>query len=455
MTDATTALAGFVAEFRLEDAPLAVQDRAKRLIADSVGIAIRAAREAESTAPMMDALVTLGMATGRAPVFGDARGFAPPGAALANGALIHSLDFDDTHVEATIHPTAPVLGAALAAASIVDASGRSILEAVIAGYEVINRLGRALVPANHYDRGFHPTATAGVFGAAAAAGRVFGLSAVQLENAFGIGLSQSAGSLQFLENGAWTKRFQVGHAAMSGLTAASFADRGYEGATQAIEGRYGFLHSYTSNPRLEAATADLGEVWETMGIAVKPYPCCRFAHAALDGIAAIMTDRAFDWPSIAGIEIGLSRKGLDLTALPQEKRREPGNVVDAQFSMHFTAAVAARTGGLTWDDYATHLSDAETRALARRVDVSLDDEIDALYPKQMGARVVIRFAGGESVERVIRVPLGEPDNFLTDDALAAKFETLAGPVLGMPESRTRFQRLLALERERSTAVFFS
>ena len=161
------------------------------------------------------------MDNGTASVFADDKGYAFPAAALINGSLIHSLDFDDTHIAATVHPTAPVLAAALAAGQMAGADGANVLAGVIAGYEVMCRLGRALKPADHYDRGFHPTATTGAFGATVAAGRALGLSSEQLTMAMGICLSQSAGSMQFLVNSAWTKRFQVGNAAMVGVIAAS------------------------------------------------------------------------------------------------------------------------------------------------------------------------------------------------------------------------------------------
>src|SRR5690606_18361350 len=160
---------------------------------------------------------------GEATVFGFNRRYTPATAALFNGMLGHSLDFDDTHSDSSTHPSAPVVPAALAAAEMTGASGRDTLTAIVAGYEVMIRIGKALDPTAHYARGFHPTATAGVFGAAAAAGRIFGLDAQQVASAFGVAASQAAGSLQFLVNGAWNKRFQVGAAAMNGLIAASLA----------------------------------------------------------------------------------------------------------------------------------------------------------------------------------------------------------------------------------------
>ena len=162
-------------------------------------------------------------ARAKSTVFGDSKTWTPAVAALLNGALGHSLDFDDTHADSSLHPSAPVVPAAFAVGEMVGASGRDVLTAIVAGYEVCCRLGNALDPTSHYARGFHPTATAGTYGAAAAAGKLFGLSKDQIISAFGVSGSQAAGSLQFLVNGAWNKRYQVGAAAMNGVIAATLA----------------------------------------------------------------------------------------------------------------------------------------------------------------------------------------------------------------------------------------
>ena len=159
-------------------------------------------------------------------MFGDAARYTPAGAAFLNGALAHSLDFDDTHAAGSLHPGAPVIPAALAAGEMAGASGADVLAAIIAGYEVTCRVALALPAGEHYDRGYHPTATCGAFGAAAAAARVFNLDANGVSSALGTVLSQTAGSLQFLANGAWTKRFQVGWAALNGLMAATLSKKG-------------------------------------------------------------------------------------------------------------------------------------------------------------------------------------------------------------------------------------
>ncbi len=171
----TTQLAQFTADIRLDRLPPDVVRRSRFLVLDLVGNIVRARHDAESTPSFVAAARAMGMAAGNSGVFGDAARYTPAGAAFLNGALAHSLDFDDTHAAGSLHPGAPVIPAALAAGEMVGASGADVLAAIVAGYEVTCRVALALPAGEHYDRGFHPTATCGAFGAAAAAARVFGL----------------------------------------------------------------------------------------------------------------------------------------------------------------------------------------------------------------------------------------------------------------------------------------
>ena len=320
-------------------------ERAKVLTLDFLGSAIRARRDAESTPSLLKMLEALALdGKGKSTVFGDAKTWTPAVAALLNGALGHSLDFDDTHADSSLHPSAPVVPAAFAVGEMVGASGRDVLTAIVAGYEVCCRLGNALDPTSHYERGFHPTATAGTYGAAAAAGKLFGLSKDQIISAFGVSGSQAAGSLQFLVNGAWNKRYQVGAAAMNGVIAATLARNDFIGSTKSVEGKHGLLVGYSDNAHPDKATAGLGKIYETMKIGVKPYPSCRYTHAALDALIAMRREHNLTPDQIKRVEIGLHRNGITLTGDAATKRH-PTSIVGGQFSMFFTGAVALDQGG--------------------------------------------------------------------------------------------------------------
>ncbi|MGO3928706.1 MmgE/PrpD family protein [Rhodopseudomonas pseudopalustris] len=426
MANETATLAGYVAALRFEDIPQDVLARAKVLTLDFLGSAIRARREAESTPSLLAMLQALSLdGDGAATVFGDAKRWTPAMAALLNGALGHSLDFDDTHADSSLHPSAPVVPAAFAVGELVGASGREVLTAIVAGYEVCCRLGNALDPTSHYARGFHPTATAGAYGAAAAAAKLFGLTQDQIVAAFGVSGSQAAGSLQFLVNGAWNKRYQVGAAAMNGVIAATLAKNDFIGATESVEGIHGLLVGYTDTPHHDKAVADLGRVYETMKIGVKPYPSCRYTHAAIDALIAMRREHNLTPDQVRRVEIGLHRNGITLTGDAATKRH-PSSIVGGQFSMFFTGALALEQGSFGWDDY-TRLGDPAIDALADRFDVVQDARLEGkTHP--FGARVSITTDDGVH-ERIYADPSGEPNAFPTDQAMAQKFLQLARPVL--------------------------
>jgi 2-methylcitrate dehydratase PrpD len=440
----TGELARFCSEISLERLPTAVVERARFLVLDLVGNIVRARHDAESTASFLAATRAMGLAAGNAGVFGDSARYTPAGAAFLNGALAHSLDFDDTHAPGSLHPGSPVIPAALAAGEMSGAPGADVLAAIVAGYEVTCRVALALPAGEHYDRGFHPTATCGAFGAAAAAARVFGLDTAGVEGAFGTVLSQCAGSLQFLANGAWTKRFQVGWAAMNGLMAATLVREGFRGAAEALEGRHGFMHAYAPNPVPERAVQDLGREYELMNTAVKPYPSCRYGHAGIDAALALRAEHALKPAEIESVVLGLPRAGLMLIGEPAAKKADPRNVVDGQFSGPFVIACALATGGMGWDSYQL-LQDAVVRGLLPKISCELDPEIEAEFPANMSGKVSIVARGQKFVRKVV-VPKGEPTNFLTEAELRAKFSGLAEAVLGPERTARLAAEVLAISR---------
>lgn len=445
MTTITRDVAQFVAGASYDRLPGEVRERAKALTFDMVGIALRARHDAESTPGMVAAVSRLGLASGTCAVIGDSGGYAPAGAAMLNGTLAHSLDFDDTHASGSLHPSAPIVPAALAAAEMTGADGKALIAAIVAGYEVQIRLSLALDPAAHYDRGFHPTATCGAFGATAAAGRLLQLDPAGCANALGIVLSMSSGSMQFLVNGAWTKRSHVGHAAMCGLIAATLAREGYQGASDALEGKWGFLHAYAPAADAARAVDGLGRHWETLKIAVKPYPSCRYSHAAVDGILALGREHGIKADDVEEVVVGLPEPGWKLIGDPEAAKQSPKSVVDGQFSMAFCAAIALHKGAFVWDDYARHLGDPAVLALCKKVRAQVDPKVHADFPAEMGGSVRLRTRRGV-FETHVRVPKGEPANFLSADELRAKFDGLVAPYLSARRRDELAGALLGLEQ---------
>ncbi|MGH7757007.1 MAG: MmgE/PrpD family protein, partial [Vulcanimicrobiaceae bacterium] len=356
---------------------------------------------------------------GSATVIGTRARFPAQYAALANANAAHTLDLDDTHAASSLHPGAPVIPAALAVAETTGATGRALLAGIVAGYDVIVAIGRVADPRTEYALGFHPTATAGIFGATAAVAAVLGSSAGVVENAFGINVSQAAGTLQFLANGAWTKRLQVGLTAHNAILAHRFAVGGIVGATGALEGPHGFFHAYCAGADARRLPALLHEAHAVETTGIKPYPCCRYAHSAIDAVASLALEHDLSEREIRSVRIAIPPAGMELIGRPSEAKRHPQTVVDGQFSMHFLAAVAALRRGVAWSDYGL-LDDPGVIELMERIEVVEDSGLTG----PMGCAVEL-IARDQTHRRAVTEPPGEPERPLSWNALVAKFDDLA------------------------------
>lgn len=417
--------------------PADVMARACDLFLDFLGVALGGSGE-PSSVTMRRGLERLGV-RGDSVVLGTSDHLAAPQAALANGAAAHALEMDDTHQGGSIHLGAAVFPAALAAAQLAGASGATLLRAAVGGYEVAARLAMALQPAEHYGRGFHPTGTCGAFGAATAAGLVFGLDAAALCRALGIAGSQAAGSMEFLADGAWTKRLHPGWSACAGLHAAALAEAGFTAPATILEGRFGFLHAYSG----AATTAPLvgrGDGFELMQTAVKPHACCRYMQAPIDAALALRAAHGIGPEAVDRVEVGLVAAGFPIVCEPAAQKRRPRSVVDQQFSLPFGVAVALARGAASPAEFVPEMSDDPTvAALMERVTAVRDPALDAQYPRVWPAWVRIALRDGRRLEEHVTHPLGDPERFPDAAALGAKFRTLARRAL--PEAQV--ERLAA------------
>jgi 2-methylcitrate dehydratase PrpD len=262
-------------------------------------------------------------------------------------------------------------------------------------------------------------------------------------------LSQCAGSLQFLANGAWTKRFQVGWAAMNGLAAATMAREGVKGAAEAIEGKHGFLRAYAPSPVPERALQELGKEFELMQTAVKPYPSCRYGHAGIDAALALRAELELKADEIEDVVYGISNAGMLLVGVPAEQKKNPQNVVDGQFSGPFVISCALATGAMGWDSY-RKLNDPVIRALLPKVHCEHDEEIEAEFPRHMSGKITLR-ARGEMYVKTVQVPKGEPGNFLSEAELREKFAGLTDSVLGADRAARLADAVLAIDRTNDVA----
>lgn len=399
-------IAQVLAEFVLETdevrVPGAALERMAVHVLDLLAVGLAGAA-APSSGPVVGVVAEL--APGRdATVFGKGRIASAAGAALANGALAHALELDDDHRTGTVHPGAVVVPAALAAGEAAGASGRRLLRAVLLGYEVMCRAGEAFGGRQFY-RGFHPTGTCGVFGAAVAAGVVLGLDRDALVRALGIAGTQASGLGEWRTDGSWIKRLHPGRAAASGLLAAWLARDGFTGPATIFEGASGFLQAFAFEGEWDAGalTRGLGREFRALATAFKPYACCRFAHGAID-LALDLAREGVGPEQIDAVQVRLYRTDI----LTYQAR--PASPVAAQFSVPYLVAVALARGRVGVAELSgPTLGDPAVLALADRVRVEEDPAFTARYPARYPTEVRVRTRDGREIVRFRDCPRGDPE----------------------------------------------
>ena len=450
-------LAAFAADLRFEDVPAEVIARAKLHILDTLGTGLAAAA-CDFAKPSLAGVQALsaGETEGRHPALGMNVRLALRDAVLINGILVHGLDYDDTHPGGVIHASASAVPTVLGTGARADAGGREALLAYLVAIEAGARIGAAAKGGFHL-KGFHPTGMVGVFGCALAAGRLAGLDAAALARAQGIALSFASGSFEFLEEGAWTKRAHPGWAGVGGITAASLAGAGFEAPSRPYEGRFGIYNSYLDagmEVDLDACTAGLGEVWETLNVALKPYPICHFNHAFADAALALMADhglRAEDVIRATGL---IAQGSVEIVCEPVALKRRPANDYDARFSLPYTVAATLVRGRFTLDELeADALADPAIGALCQKVDYAPDP--DSGFPEFFSGELVVETRDGRTLRHREQVNRGAQGRPLSEADVMTKFfdnadrriareqaEGIAEAVLALDEPEARLGTLL-------------
>ena len=311
----TKELARFCSKLKFENFPEEVVDRAKYFALDFVGVAARGSLE-NSTKAMHLFVKEMGPTTKGGVIIGTKMKAPHQYAALANGASSHSLELDDVNNEASLHPGVAIFPAAISTCEMAAKNGKRFIEGAVLGYEVMIRLGRALDPKEHYTRGFHPTGTCGTFGATATAAKIVGLNELQMINGLGIAGSQAAGSMEFLAQGAWTKRMHPGWAAHNGIIASLLAKKGFKGPSTIIEGKTGFLHAYSLNGSTVKMLEGLGSSFKIMETSIKPHACCRYMQPPIDGILKIIKEEQIKPEAVKKVTLGMLKAGFPIVVTP-------------------------------------------------------------------------------------------------------------------------------------------
>lgn len=417
----TQELAAFLASTGIADEH---RGRAADCLLDTLGCMLHGAEQPWSRRAAAHAART-GGDTGPCPVLGAGFSTTSPMAAFANGSSAHAFELDDVHEEAISHPGAVVVPAALAIGGRIGASGRQVLDAIVIGYEAMGRAGIAVGPAAHMLAGFHPTGQSGVFGSAAAAGRLLEFGTDAMTRALGIAATFASGSTEFSQSGGSTKRLHAGRAAEGGLTATLLAADGLAGPTDGLAGRYGFCRTTTTAPEVQRLTERLGDRWMIDEVTVKPYAACSDIHPLIDAALEIR-GRGVDAADIAEIRAEVPTKAAEQNALDGTT-----SVMAAQYSGPFNVAaafLADPTDPATYAEERIH-DPALAELQARVVAMEAADWCDATYAWKMagGLRVTCR----DGTEHEVRVAgqRGSMHQPLTAAELEHKFRGLVGDLV--------------------------
>jgi len=445
MAPAARTLGEWAARLCAEDVPAAVRDSAALRVLDTIGCALAGARE--DHVPSVLALASRWGGPGLCTIWGTPLTAAPPQAALANGALAHGLDFDDTHADSVCHGSAVLVPAVLALAESERLGGRDAVTALVAGYEAMIRIGMA-APGRFHERGWHATAVCGAFGAALAAGKAIGLDADRLTAALGIAASMASGVMEFLEDGSWVKRLHPGWAAQSGIQAAALAREGFTGPATALEGRLGFYRAALGEaPDIEKHVKNLGDEWETVRSSFKLYPCCHLSHSYLDAVASLKRTEGLTADQVAEVECLVPAGEVPIICEPVAAKLRPRTPYDAKFSLAFCVA-AALCGDHVGIGAFTGESIREDRVLALAARVRYTVDPAPPYPRTFPGWVKVRLADGRVLEAREESQRGGPDRPIAPGEVIAKFRDNAARILPPPRVSALETAVLGMERAR-------
>src|SRR5262245_19377397 len=437
-------LATFAAELSPSRVPPDVAEQAARLLLDTVGVTLAAVPE-DFAGSIHAATRRLG-GPPEASLWGSREQVGLAAAALANGTLAHGLDYDDTLEDAIVHTGSCCVTAALAAGEARHAAGPEVLAAIVAGVEVMAAVGR-VCPGAFHRRGFHPTALCGPFGAAAATGRLLGLTADELATAFGLCGSQASGIIEYLADGTWTKRLHAGWAAHAGVVAAYLAQAGFTSPRTVFEGTHGFYQAFAGEPpaaeRLAALTGALGREWAIQRLIFQTDPCGSISQPYMDCAARIRTRPGFDPAAIRAIVCRTAEGPVHRLWEPIAEKRRPTTPYGAKFSLPYCIALVLVDGQAGVDGFSEQRTrDPRILTVAEKVRYVLDPSLP--YPRRFTGHVRLELADGGVIEETQNAPRGGPESPLAPEELEEKFRVNAARALPDSQVRTLLERLRAI-----------
>ncbi len=348
-------------------------------------------------------------------------------AALLNGISSHVLDFDDTHLATLLHPSGPVISALFALSEYQKMDGKIFIDSIIYGIEMECRVARGVCPA-HYDRGWHVTSTAGVFGATAAVGRALGLNQQKMTWSFGLAATQASGLREMF--GSMTKSFHPGHAAQCGLRSAFLAQAGFTSSSRAIEAPRGFANVLSTEQNFNKMIEGLGSLWLTNENSFKPYACGLVIHPVIDGCIDIKRNNSFESKHIEKISLLVNPLVLELTG-----KKQPATGLEGKFSVHHSAAIVLVEGVSKSNHYSDAVvCGAEVTRLRDLVQIKAESNIrvDEAY-------IEVQLNNGSKILHHVKHALGSLERPMTNQNIDEKFYDLTSSTM----SKDRATKLLS------------
>jgi 2-methylcitrate dehydratase PrpD len=443
--DAAYSFAKNFTDTKYEDLPPEAVEATKKEILDLLGVALGGASQPGAT--HVCELVKEWGGKKESSIIGRKQKVPAPNAAQANATMAHALDFDDVHEAAVMHPGIASIPAAMAVAEAQgNLSGKELIASTALGVDMMCRLALATTPGKSpIELGWHLTSLFGFMGSAATAARVMRLDEEKIVDAIGIGYHQCGGNGQCVKDGALTKRLGPGFAIRGGITAALMAKAGVTGAKNTFEGEWGFYRQYMHGDySREILTAELGKRFEGVNVAIKPYPCCRGVHPAIDAALALAIDEDIRSKDIKDIVLSVTDAHLSLLCQPWDAKRSPRSPVDAQFSIPWgvASAIVGRRVGL--DDFTeSAIKNREVLELTQRMRVELDNTLRKQGPEPTRVKVITR--DGKAHVKVVENPLGSLERPMSFEDCARKFRDCAKSLDAGLTERT-IQRVGMLER---------
>jgi 2-methylcitrate dehydratase PrpD len=448
MRKISSLFADFTVNTHYENLEPGIIQQVIKLMLDLIGVSLGGYKLMEFPRLVVDYMASLG-GIPEATIINTKRKFPAINAALANAACAHALDMDDGHRFAALHPGTVIIPAAIAAAELSGASTKDLIAGVVAGYEIMIRIGMAINPSS-LNRGFHPTGIAGPFGAAAAAGNILGMHRDEVVGAFGLAGLQASGLLQVNHEaeGAKVKPMNSARAAMSGLLSCMLARKGARGPQCILEGEDGFLKAVTDEAQTDLLTRDLGRRFEIYNVYIKLYAACRHTHAPIDAALEASAKAPVDPKEISKVSVETYPSAIRLAGI---KHADSPSV--ARFSIPFSVALALIRKQAGPDNYSDeNIRDQDIQHLAKKVHLSVGKKWEQMYPEKRGATVTIFDNNNRVWSADVDLAKGEPENPASWEEIYNKFHSNAMLLLSKKDTEMLGDTIVNLENSSLEAL---